>query len=177
MLKLKRNQLGIITAYEKGYRVLSDGSVKGIRKNKLKLYLTNKKSPPYYYRFSVHGYDKKKHKVCVHQLVAYQKFKNLMFKKNILVRHLDNNSLNNVPDNITIGTQTQNQYDRPTESRLSHSIIASTYKRKFSDIEMSHIKKYHSKVRSYKQTMERFEITSKGTLHYILNTNYQTKVK
>jgi len=176
MLKLSRAELGVITAYEKGYRVLSDGSVSGIRKNKLKLHFTNKESLPYYYRFSVQGYDKKKHKVLVHQLVAYQKFKNAIFEESIQVRHLDGDSLNNTPGNITIGSPTDNQYDKLPETRLAHSIMASTYNRKFSDNEMVSIRKFHSEAGSYKNTMKTFHITSKGTLHYILNNKYQTKV-
>jgi len=41
---------------------------------------------------------------------------------------------------------------------------------------MEIIRKFHDKYKSYKKTMEKFNITSKGSLHFILNNMYKTKV-
>ena len=97
-----------------------------------------------------------------------------MFEVGIQVRHLDGDSLNNEYTNITIGTNTKNQLDKPPEVRLSIAINASNKIRRFSDKELETIREFHSYSNSYKETMETFGIKSKGSLHYILNTKYQT---
>lgn len=93
------------------------------------------------------------------------------------IRHLDGSSLNNSPSNISIGTPSENMLDRLPEDRLNHAIIASTNVRKFTDEEINMIKRDHSITKSYKDTMAIWGISSKGTLHYILNNKYVTKKK
>lgn len=165
-------------AYDKGYRVLDNGSVRGITKF-LKLQIrTNKfkQNNKIYqlYKFSIRSDKGKRIEVFVHKLQAYQKFGNAVFQKNIEIRHLDGNSLNNTPENISIGTSSENTLDIDPKIRHKNAINASTQIRKFTDQEMTVIKNFHNG--SYKKTMEKFNISSKGTLHYILNTKYQTKV-
>ena len=56
--------------------------------------------------------------------------------------------------------------DRKKEDRIAHAKLASSYWQKHNpDV----IKKYYAKEKSYKKTMEHFNISSKGTLYYILN--------
>ena len=126
------------------------------------------------YRFNIRDeITKNAYPVEVHKLVAYQKYGNKLLEPKIEVRHLDGDSLNNLEENIAIGTRVDNVQDVLPEDRLASSINASTFNRKFTDLEMEEIRKFHT---SYKETMERFDISSKGTLHYILNTKYQTNV-
>jgi hypothetical protein len=65
--------------------------------------------------------------VPVHKLVAFQKFGEAMFEPGIQVRHLDGNSLNNCPENIELGTQSDNAMDRPPEDRQAHSRHAASH--------------------------------------------------
>jgi len=112
-----------------------------------------------YFKMSKHG------KRCsVHRLQAYQKFGDSLYDTGIVVRHLDGNPLNNRPENINIGTQSQNMMDRPQHIRMSHALLATSKARKYNREEV----KAHFNG-SYKKTMEYFGITSKGTLHFILN--------
>ena len=159
----------LIDAYNKGYRV-KDGVVFSPYRNKpIKLQVNTNG----YYRFSI-VHKKQREHVLVHRLVAYQKYGWRLFKSGIEIRHLDNNYLNNLEDNIVFGTHSENMMDKPEKVRKSASIEASTNIRKFTDAEMDAIRRYHGG--SYKDTMAVFDITSKGTLHYILSTEYQTSV-
>jgi hypothetical protein len=99
-----------------------------------------------------------------------------MFEPGIQVRHLDGNSLNNLEENIELGTQSQNMMDIPEEKRKSHSILATTYNRRFTDNEMGKIRNYYKSCHSYKKTKTKFNISSSGTLWNMLNVVYQTQV-
>ena len=65
------------------------------------------------------------------------------------------------------------QDKNPLVSRNA-SIVAATKIRKFNDIEMEEIRKFHGDFKSYAKTMSKYNISSKGTLNYILNKNYVT---
>ena len=51
-----------------------------------------------------------------------------MFKPNMVVRHIDGDKLNNKYENISIGTQSENQLDRCSEDLKLHSIKAARKK-------------------------------------------------
>lgn len=102
----------------------------------------------------------------VHRLQAYQKYGNKLFEEGIQVRHLDGNKENNTWNNIAIGTQSENQMDIPKQIRIKRALTASSNIRKYNKEE---VKKFHRVSKSYKRTMEKFNISSKGTLNYILN--------
>jgi hypothetical protein len=65
--------------------------------------------------------------------------------------------------------------DRLPEDRLEHALKASGNMRKYTDSQIEEIKLFYSNDKSYKNTMEKFGITSKGSLHFILNNTYITK--
>ena len=113
-------------------------------------------------------------KIPVHRMVAYQKWGNEIYNHEV-VRHLDEDSFNNTEDNLALGTHTENRYDMSQEKRTEFSINASTQTRKFTDNEVQYIKKLKSEGWTYKDLMIEFDISSKGTLWYILNTDYVTK--
>ncbi len=98
----------------------------------------------------------------VHKFVAYKKYGDRAFENGIMIRHLDNNHLNNADDNIALGTAYDNAMDIPAEQRR---INAGNQSRKYDHGE---ILEFYNITRSYKQTMEKFGISSKGTLNYIL---------
>jgi hypothetical protein len=163
----------VLLAYERGYRVKNGEVISPFTGKQRKLNI-GKQYGYERYRFNIRDeITKNAYPVEVHKLVAYQKYGNELLKPEIEVRHLDGNSLNNLEENIAIGTRIENALDIPQEIRLTRSINASTANRKFTDLEMEEIRRFHT---SYKETMERFDISSKGTLHYILNTKYQTNV-
>lgn len=167
MVLSKQNEI-VLAAYDKGYRVVDGKAISPFRAEPLSLRI----SPSGYYGFCI-SYDGHREGLFVHQLIAYQKYGKYVFSPEVEVRHLDNNKLNNLDENISIGTSSENQLDKPKDELKRCAINASTKIRKFTDKEMEKIRCFHRG--SYKETMEEFDISSKGTLHYILNTKYQTK--
>lgn len=156
-MNIKREKL----AYEKGYRV-RDGIVYGLKNNIRKPDICRKG----YYRFtfpmgSRKDNTRKMYCVWVHRLVAYQKYGDQIFEEGIEVRHLDGNSLNNLDGNIEIGTHSDNMMDIPQEQRR---INAGNQSRIYPHKE---VLDYYNQTRSYKKTMEKFGIKSKGTINYI----------
>lgn len=116
-----------IIAYRKGYRVNTDGQpisptgkLRKTCKYQTKRYVIEK------FNIAVEG---KVVPIKVHQLCAYQKF-GLWDSSRIHVRHLDGNSLNNRPENIALGTASQNMLDRPRKDRQTHAQKAGLAKRK-----------------------------------------------
>jgi hypothetical protein len=157
-------------AYKKGYR-FEDGRIISPHGVDLKLYSTKFG----YKRFSVlignrADRTRKTLKVSVHRFAMYQRHKELlyMFK---CVRHKDGNPTNNSYSNLRFGSQSQNMMDRSKKERKIHSINASLKTRKFSDEIVKEIRKNHY---SYKETMKKYGISSKGTLWEILNRDYIT---
>lgn len=58
-----------------------------------------------------------KKEISIHRFIAYTKFGDTLFDRNIMVRHKDNNKLNNHPDNLLLGTNQDNRLDIPPEIR------------------------------------------------------------
>ena len=170
---------GLIEAYNRGYRVIN-GKVYNPNNNLLNGWVRQQKDTKSNYKYFTHCFaikvGKKSLQCPVHRLVAYQKFGDRMFEPGIQVRHLDGNSLNNLEDNIEIGTQSENMMDIHPEERKSRSLLAATYNRRFTDKEVEQIRQYHTKCHSYKKTLRKFNITHKGTLWYIIHHQYQTKI-
>ena len=177
-MRLSRQKEYAIDAYNQGYRVYDGKIINIYTGNTRSPHLMSKGSGYYIYRFSIRPSNAKytRCSVYVHQLLAYQKYGMKAFEDGVVVRHLDGNSLNNMDENVVIGSQSDNMMDRSPDKRLEHSIKASTTVRKFSDEVVAKIKHLRQEGYTYKQLMDEFNISSKGTLHYILNTEYQTKV-
>lgn len=161
---LSKSNGRVLDAYNRGYRVINEIVYSPYREEPRVLQISNTG----YYVFNV-----SRDPVPVHRLVAYQKYGNTIFEPGIEVRHRDSNKLNNQEDNILIGSHVDNMQDKSPKLRLKSSIAAATGIRRFTDFEIEEIRKFHKG--SYKETMKTFDISSKGSLHYILNTQYQTK--
>jgi len=156
MSNFNRNE---ITAYNLGYRVNEKGDLIGLKGKRVGS-LSNG-----YYKIKIrikNGYIN----CLVHRLQAYQKYGEDIYKKGIVCRHLNGNPLDNSIDNIAIGTQQDNAMDRNKQDRIAHAKLATSYWRKYN---ANNVKDFYKKVKSYKKTMAEFNISSKGTLHYILN--------
>jgi len=153
----------LLFAYEKGYRITNDGKCINPKGIELKGY-----SNSGYLGFGIRFHNKSI-RVYFHRLQAYQKFGDKIFEEGIVVRHLNSISSDNSWDNIGIGTHSDNMYDIPEEIRLKKALHAASFLKKYNYQE---IKEYHNKVKSYKKVMEKFNISSKGTLNAILNSKY-----
>lgn len=170
MDKLSKNNQAILVAVERGYTIDDSGIVYNRFGRKVKGYLRNG-----YMTFTV-KMPKSRHNIGVkfHRLQAYKNFGELIFKKDIVCRHLDGNPLNNTKDNILIGTPRQNMMDQSKEVRMRKSLNAAKHLRRFSDSKMKEVLSFYEKCKSYKKTMEEFDISSKGTLNYMINNKYPT---
>lgn len=94
----------IMWATEQGYRVLEDGSVQGIKVNKMALYDAG--TP--YLRFNLlPPWAKHKIHVKVHRLAAYQLY-GRFWDSGLEVDHVDNNAKNNKLSNIRVVTHAEN---------------------------------------------------------------------
>ena len=98
-------------AFNKGYRILIDGTVIGVLGKPLSLF----KMPSDYWAFTIRNTNGKTINIQYHRFIAYTKYGDKIYNPNTVVRHLDGNHLNNDFDNIVIGTQSDNMYDKPKE--------------------------------------------------------------
>lgn len=156
----------IALAYRQGYRVKKGKVISPFRKKNRALYLNTQGYLCFSTSFSG--------RIPVHKLVAYEKYGNKLFDKGIEVRHLDGISTNNNSKNIGIGNHQDNMLDLPKEERVKYGVNASSHIRKFTSEEITNIRNYHKIEKSYKKTMEKFNIPSKGSLWYVLNNDYKT---
>lgn len=104
----------------------------------------------------------------VHQLQAYLKYGDKVFEKGILTRHLNGDKLDNSWDNIAIGTQSDNMYDRPEQERINHAIKASSKRRRFTDKQVQKIKKDRDAGMTYDELSKKYN-TKPSTLSYLFN--------
>ncbi len=150
----------IIYAYNKGYRCTRSGNMINPKGNKIGFVASS-------------GYvgtniriNKKSFHICAHRLQAFQKYGDDMFKEGIQVRHLNANKVDFSWKNIAIGTQSDNMMDVPYHIRIARSLHAGSVVRKY---DKEKVTKFYNACRSYKKTKKKFNISSSGTLNYILN--------
>ena len=148
-------------AFSKGYRISESGEIINPKGLVLNGNINNN-----YKGFGIRWYGKVSY-CLVHRLHAFQKYGEKLFEEGIVVRHLNGNSLDNSYENLVIGTYQQNSLDVPASVRMSAALHATSFVRKYDKEE---VRDWHiSNGSSYKNTMEHFDISSKGTLHFILN--------
>ena len=99
--------------------------------------------------------------VRLHRFIAYTLYGDKIYEKGICVRHLDGNSLNNHISNLKLGTHSENMLDKPKELRQKNAQNNIRYD-KFA------VREFYNACKSYKKTMQQFNISSKGTLNNIL---------
>jgi hypothetical protein len=162
-LKTSKTSQAVLKAYKIGYRVSESGLLIGIKGQEIKKTAIDNNG----YRYVCVRIGKTTYKVHVHRIQAYQKYGMDVMKKEIVTRHLNGNPLDNSYHNIAIGTNSDNMMDIPESIRISKSTHASSFIKKHNKQE---IKDFYNNVKSYKKTMDRFNISSKGTLHYIINS-------
>jgi hypothetical protein len=150
-------------AFNKGYRINEKGMV--ISPFGKQLYCTTSCSG--YKRFTIRNSSGCRVTVLVHKLMAYQKFDNALFSDGVVVRHLDGNPSNNTPDNILIGSLSDNSRDIPEDLRIKNAKYASSFIIKHDAVK---IKNDWNQGLSYSQIMRKYDISSKGTVSYIINS-------
>ena len=170
-MKLSKRNVCLIEAYKKGYYVDDNGNVISPHGRELKL-----KNEGGYLRFyMLSDIYNTTYPVSVHRFIAYHKFGESLFLKGIQVRHLDNNSLNNLWDNIDIGTQSENMMDIPRKNRIKKAKLAAKKLRKFTNEEIKTIRKEHQNGIPYSQLIKKYNV-AKSTISYIINNiTYKTK--
>lgn len=173
MENLSLKNKAILYAIEKGYKVKNDVIIsphgKILKLQKENGYLSFNVTPTW-------NGKKRCYHIKVHRFVAYQKYGNKIFEPDIVVRHLNGNPIDNSEKNIDIGTQSDNLYDRIEEDRIKTAINASKSLRKFTDETIIQIKLDRANGMSYNDLMKKYNISSKGTMSYIINNTYKTTV-
>jgi len=159
--ELSISQLVIIKAYDRGFRISSCGQFIQTPHNKL-----TQKSFKHGYPIFRMRYSSKVFSIGWHRLQAYQKYGLDMFKIGIEVRHNNSIRIDCSYNNILIGTHNDNMGDRSEETVLKIKMAMADGKRKYNATE---VRAFYNTNKSYKETMEEFGISSKGTLHFILN--------
>lgn len=169
---MNKGNNNILFAIEKGYKIGEKGDIY-YKNNKINLYTSGSN----YYRFSIRNESGQSKSIKVHRLQAYEKYGNEVFKENIVVRHLNGDSLDNSWDNIKIGTHSDNKMDIPKENRIKSATTAS---RKMQD----NIRTYDERCLiyedlknniPYKEVMLKHNISSKGTLSFMKNKSIEYK--
>ena len=149
-----------LIAIEKGYSVNKNGTILNKNRKLVKGSIVNG-----YYQITVR-HENRFLKIKISRIQAYKKFENKIYEKGIMVRHLDGNSLNDSWDNIDIGTNQDNMLDIPKDKRSLRSKNSNV---KYSDELVLEIKQYRHEGHTYKEIMEKYDISSKGTLSNIIN--------
>lgn len=149
-----------IIAKERGYTITPEGVVFNPKGKQIGTYGKNKYM---YFSFRLNG---KIVKVYFHRYQAYLKFGNSLYEDGIMVRHLDGDLLNNSVSNIELGTNSDNMLDISKEKRIQKSANAN---KKYSDDLVLEIKADRERGMSYKDLMEKYHISSKGTISNIIN--------
>ncbi len=160
-----------IYAYNKGYRVNREGvllnpdgkTLKGYYKNGYKYYKLRKEED--YTKYAAFK---------ISRLQAYQKYKNDMYHKGIVVRHLNGKRDDDSFDNIAIGTQSQNIMDCPKQDRDKRGYDASRKIVKYSDQLVVKIREEHKSGMSYRKLQKKYNISSGATMWHIIHKRILT---
>jgi len=127
-------------------------------------------------RIRIQKGNRKMTSVYTHRLVAAQKFGiDALMVDGIQVRHLDNDSTNNSHKNIAIGTAKDNANDKEPVTRMRCAMNASRKIRKLSDEQLIELRMLRNEGWSYSKLMDRFGVTSKGTMSWLCNHEYKTQ--
>ncbi len=181
-MKLSKYNIALLLAFKKGYRI-KNGKIFNPKNQEIQGYIKKpsknkegERKGPEYKQFGIRGKKRIPYVVRVHKLVAFQKYGRKIFQKDIVVRHHDGNSINNLEENILIGTQSDNMMDIPEEIRMKTAINASNHIRRFTDDEIKEMKRLHKKDgKTYAQLMKMFNISSTGSMSHFINNEYVTK--
>lgn len=115
--------------------------------------------------------DGKRKDVKIHRFQAYMKYGDVLFEDGVVVRHLNNNKLDNSWGNIEIGSPYDNSMDNPPEERMRYAINASKASNKYGKDFVEKIRKEHSNGITYKEIMDKYNLP-KSSVSHIINNDY-----
>ena len=123
-------------------------------------------SPTGYWRFSVGGPNRGD--LGVHRLAALQWFGKIILEAGVQVRHLNGNPKDNRKENLSFGSQSDNQLDIPLEVRMERAFKGASKTRKLSPAQVEELRRERRNGASYRQLRDKFGI-GKTTAAYICN--------
>lgn len=153
---VRNEQLAVL----KGYRVDDDGNVYGPSGRKLKVW--------YQDGYPIFRVGHSSCSVPVHRLAAYQKFGEALYVKGIECRHVDGNPSNSKPDNIILGTASDNAMDKDPAVRLGAAKKAAAVLRKLTESERDALLRDRRDGATYSELMKKYGL-AKSTVSYIVN--------
>jgi hypothetical protein len=162
--KMSSNRANAVrVAFEKGYRVNADGSVSGKRTEKLTLD-TSRRYPMFAIRI-----DGVRMAVPVHKLAAYQKFGEDALRPGVMVRHLDDDQMNNRPENLALGGAVDNAQDVPKRERIRRAKHAASFKKVLTPQQERDLRNDHKYLGlGYRELMVKYRV-SRGTVHNVIS--------
>ena len=150
----------VIELYKKGFRMTTDGCMINPKGNEISGWISRG------YKNTTLRDGKRCLNVAFHRLQAFQKYGMKIFEKGIVVRHFNGIRSDNSYDNILIGTFKDNSLDMPKEIRITLAIYAASFLIKHHNRE--EIKLFYNSGHTVRETMKEFNVSSTGTMHYIL---------
>ncbi len=138
---MSKAQLALQLAFAAGYRVNESGEVLSPTGRNRALQWRNGGAQKYaYFGFSDSAAGLKKWTVAVHRLAAYQKYGSAIFDTGIQVRHRDGCAANNRPDNILIGSPSDNAFDMSVSERQRRTELGAACVRAFTAAEIRDVR-------------------------------------
>ena len=153
--------------YKRGYRIDKNGHAFNPKGEEVKGKLKGG-----YLVFALKNDEQKRIDVRFSRLQAYQKYGDKIYEDGIVVRHLNNNKLDNSWDNIAIGTERDNRMDNPAEDRRKYAINASLKANKYDKKFVDEIRQRHKEGWPYSKIKENYGL-AKSTISYIINHEYE----
>ena len=164
--EISKTKQAVIEAYERGYRIKEDGSMINPKGKPVRGWIKRWRGMEYRHHTITIGSrsdGKRNHySFGFHRLAGLQKFGREEFIKDLHIRHLNSDSLDNSLANIGIGTASQNMMDKPKDQRVAIARIASSHiqRKDWPEIEAD-----RKEGMSYRALAEKYGL-SKGTLSY-----------
>lgn len=160
-----------MSAYDKGYRILSDGRVLSPLGRIIKTGISASGYP----RFTIR-LDGRRETLYAYHLMGYQKFGEIALSYGMEVRHLNGNAADTSFENIGVGTHSQNLLDVPVHIRVSRAHAAAAHVRKLMDNEVREIRMSYESGKSLNYLKEKYKL-AKSTVSYIVNRKTYDWVK
>lgn len=121
-MKLSIQNQAIVDAFDEGLWVDSEGNIFGKSGKQLSGYIDEQG-----YRCVTLNKAYGRTSIRTHRLIAYSLYGDAMFEGGMLIRHLDDNKLNNHPSNLFIGTASENARDRMFRGKLHANQVKVIY--------------------------------------------------
>jgi hypothetical protein len=116
--------------------------------------------------------DGKVKNVPVHRLAAFQKFGDRIFDPGIVVRHLNEDHLDNSVDNLGIGTPSANQMDRDPDDRRAHAIRSSRALRRYDNMLVAAVRADRIAGLEYRDIAAKHGIPHTTVFHMVKKATY-----